>query len=72
MLSQDKAIEMKCVSYLYFTICGGMRMKGLASSEVTTPNDKLNFVTFEQMNDLASCLYKPDQLRIFVMAQPGP
>ena len=57
------------VSYLYFNICVGMRMQWLGSSYVTTRNDKVKVVTFEQINDVASWLYKPDQLRVFVVGQ---
>ena len=44
-------------------------MQGLGSSYVTTRNDKEKVVTFEQVNDVASWLYKPDQRRIFVVGQ---
>mgnify|MGYP004061165487 CR=1 FL=1 len=36
---------------------------------VTTRNDKVKVVTFEQINDVVSWLYKPDQRRIFVVGQ---
>ena len=44
-------------------------MQGLGSSYVTIRKDKVKVVTFEQMNDFASWLHKPDQLKIFVMGQ---
>ena len=66
LIPPDKAIEK--VSYLYFNICVGMRMRWLGSSYVTTRNDKVKVGTFEQINDVASWLYKPDQLRILVWA----
>jgi zinc protease len=48
----------------------GMQMQGLDPSYVTTRNDKVNAVTLEQINAVAAWLYKPDQLRIFVVGQP--
>lgn len=44
-------------------------MHGLGSSCVTTRNDKVRVMIFEQINDAASWLYMPDQLRIFVVGQ---
>ena len=48
----------------------GMQMQGLDPSYVTTRNDKVNAVTLERINAVAAWLYKPDQLRIFVVGQP--
>lgn len=48
----------------------GMQMQGLDPSYVTTRNDKVKAVTLEQINAVAAWLYKPDQLRIFVVGQP--
>ena len=47
-----------------------MQMQALASSYVTKRNNKVNLVSVEQINDVASWLYKLDQLRIFVVGQP--
>ena len=44
-------------------------MQGLGSYYVATRNDRVKVVTFEQINDVVSWLYKLDQLRIFVMGQ---
>ena len=44
-------------------------MHGLGSSCVTTRNYKVRVMIFEQINDVASWLYMPDQLRIFVVGQ---
>ena len=48
----------------------GMQKQWLDPSYVTTRNDKVHAVTLEQINEVASWLYKPDQLRIFVVGQP--
>ena len=47
-----------------------MQMQDLDPSYIETRNDKVNTVTLEQANTVASWFYQPKNLRIFVIGQP--
>ena len=68
LLTPDKAIEIKCVLKLIFTICVDIQMQLLDTSYLTICNDKVNIVTLERTNDVVFWLFEPDQLRIFFLA----
>ncbi len=53
------------------SILVGMQMDGLPTDYIATRNDKVNAVTLEEANEVASWLYKPDDLHFVVAGQPA-
>jgi zinc protease len=49
----------------------GMQMDDLPVSYVETRNDRMNAVTLEQINRVASELMQPDKLTFSVVGQPA-
>jgi len=47
-----------------------MQMDGYETSYVKTRNDKINAVTLEEINRVASELYRPDDLRFVIVGEP--
>ena len=47
-----------------------MQMDDLPIDYIATRNDKVNAVTLEEANEVASWLYKPEQLHFVVVGQP--
>ena len=48
----------------------GMQMTGLEPDYIVTRNDKIDAVTLEEANRVASELYRPDELRFVVVGRP--
>ncbi len=52
------------------SILVGMQMEDLPIDYIATRNDKVNAVTLEEANEVASWLYKPEELHFVVVGQP--
>ena len=53
------------------SILVAMQLDDLPIDYIATRNDKVNAVTLEQANEVASWLYKPDKLHFVVVGQPA-
>jgi len=48
----------------------GMQMQGLPIDYIATRNDKIDAVTLEDVNRVASELLQPDNLHVVIVGQP--